>query len=342
MEQAAFSQPNLSFYGFENAYGNAGQLETLNYSNTFGQHGVNDTQSWHNNWHHSGFYIGDNSSSEVSLQQGLTPARPGSPVGSDCSWTEEDDTNSAFVEVPQLIYNFLRAPDQTSLMIPALNSRQRRVVHGMAHMMHLGHESYKSEGEICRMHIFKKTESAQAVTNLRNATSMDSMEESVDTEMDRLGMEPLKKTNSSPAKLSNKRGFKYRMRLPRLEDGYLCSVATCRKPFHRACDRDKHEEKHGHRPHKCIYEECAKTFRYPKDLRRHLEVHARRANQEYGPDDSPDNYFSETSSCSEAPSLAMSVSSAGSTPASFDFGPFGVEDPDRTPMPKLCPPFSDM
>lgn len=335
MDEAAISQPDLSFYSFENGFTRSSDLatlETIPVINSYDETG----------WGHNGFYIGDKSSSEISLPQVLTSAYPGSPAGSDCSWSEEDDTGSTFFEIPQMLQAFVLARDQTSLTIPALNSQQRRVVHGMAHMMHLGHNSYKEDGKICRMHIFKKDN--HAPTGLPKAMNA---EDFMSEQMQYCDLAPLESTTSLPATLPGNRlsrGFKHRIRLPKRENGYPCRSADCFKMFHRACDRDKHEQKHANKddhPHKCMFEACKKTFMYPKDLKRHQQVHERRAGMRDVSDGySTDDFMSDASTYSDSPSLASSISSAQSTASLFASGPIGGEDPDLTPMPKMSSQWS--
>lgn len=337
MDEAAVSQPDPSFYPFEHGVPSIGQLGVDRSNPTIND--PNEAHLWLNDWRQNGFYSGDSSSSQLSLPQGLISTPSGSSVSSKASWTEDDDTGSTFFEIPQMLQAFVLTRDEASLTIPALNSQQRRVVHGMAHMMRLGHTSYKSEGKVCRMHIFKKDNSAS--TRLPEAMIS---EQFMADQMDYCDFVPLESTTSLPDTLpSNRisRGFKHRIRLPKRENGYPCRATDCFRMFHRACDRDKHEQRHANKdnhPHKCFFAACKKTFMYPKDLRRHQQVHARQTGQY----DGADGYSSEASSCSESPSLTTTTSSTASTPSSFlsDLHIGEDLDLDLTPMPKTASAWS--
>lgn len=84
---------------------------------------------------------------------------------------------------------------------------------------------------------------------------------------------PPASSSASVASDVDQPGRKRQKRMPRNEGGYPCRYTDCMKKFDRAGERRKHEASHepDSRRHGC--QECGRRFMYPKDLRRHFEMH---------------------------------------------------------------------
>lgn len=219
MDETSILEPDCSSRPFENELGTIDQAAT--FDSILTRTALGEVEDWSSNWQQNGFYISDNSSSEPSLSQNPSAVCPGSPVGSNSSWTEEDDTGSLFFEIEQRLRSFILADDQTDLTIPPLNSQQRRVVHGMAHLMHLGHQSFKNDGKLCRMYIFKRTNSVPSMSKLPNGIGAEDFGHD---QSDYWKLPLLESTQSLAAKLQGNVGllrrFEYRLRLPKRESGF--------------------------------------------------------------------------------------------------------------------------
>ena len=244
---------------------------------------------------------------------------------SDGSWTEEDDNGTVFFEIEQQLRSFHLADHLTNLTTQALTKQQRRVVHAIAHLMHLGHSSIKSDGKVRRIHIFKKKNGSLAAgeaSRLTESGYLTGAESGMATWLDGV---------DEACDLSRRMTAK---RLPKKERGFPCRFSDCLTTFDRACDRRKHEKRHEPKdshPYRCWFEHCNKTFLYPKDLRRHERIHNRKELAGVvGDECSTDEMFSDASfsSVSGNSSMVFSNPSANSTgmlsfldTSDEDFGP---------------------
>ena len=74
------------------------------------------------------------------------------------SWTTDDDNASnLYFEINEQMTRFRRSLDEECIVIPSLCRSQRRIVHAMAHVMHLGHKS-TGDGKRRNMVISKPSE----------------------------------------------------------------------------------------------------------------------------------------------------------------------------------------
>lgn len=230
---------------------------------------------------------------------------------SDHSWTEEDDAGPLFFDIEQRLRAFHLQDDQKEMTIQPLTRDQRRVVHAMAHLMHLGHSSIKADGKVRRMHVFKKSNSDMMSGQSTEYTG-SSFHTSLESFFTQDGIEGACDVDRSATI----------KRLPKKENGFQCRFSDCQKLFDRACDRKKHEKRHEPKeshPYHCSWQGCDKTFIYPKDLKRHEKVHLKRNNL-IGADEqySTDEMFSDASFSSMSRSSSMVEPDAANELAWFD------------------------
>lgn len=77
-----------------------------------------------------------------------------------------------------------------------------------------------------------------------------------------------------------------RRRQSRHEGAFLCEYIGCSEKFDRKCDLTQHERSHmpyEQRPYAC--ESCVRRFLFPKDLKRHEEIHKNVSERFDDPDD---------------------------------------------------------
>ena len=196
---------------------------------------------------------------------------------SECSWTEADDYGSPYSDIQQRLQSFVSAGHESEFFTQNLDSRQRRVVHGMAHIMHLGHESVKSDGQrLRRMRIFKSIDDGSLMSALDDHTGVMLQDYGLFFAGDPVLPASSSHDAASHLEVSVEDTSATPSRLPKIEGGFPCRYPLCHKVYDRACDRRKHEKRHDSKdsyPHQCS--ECDKAFLCPKDVRRHAKVHER-------------------------------------------------------------------
>lgn len=201
--------------------------------------------------------------SSPSSRRGCSQENDGSISDcSNCSWTTAEETGQFYIDIRRRIDSFMLAPEQTTFTTELLSRRQRRFVHATAQVMRLGHASLGASAKFRRMVIFKN--------ELTFLAALNQLQNEVTPCNEVVQVGPLQQPP------------KKRKRVQRIENGFSCRYPPCPRLFDRASERTKHEQ--AHQPaltsrYQC--NQCAKGFRYPKDLRRHQKMHI--AGQEHDP-----------------------------------------------------------